>query len=323
MRYSRIKKKRGRRKYAILILVIIFILATAYIFSAGTLGKYLSRFISPIIGGDILDTEDNSEDISSGDDEEPQLLISDKQNSGEEKTTDTIEAKGITLNTIQMNAFTGQGNANEFANEIKRQGGAGYIQEDDFFRVLAVGFLSNDDAMIVQEQLKNDGVDSKIYTISTSGVNMNVTASEENISSIKAAFDDLHEIYEKIEQIMKDLDLDKLSVNEAQDMIRTIKSDLDMEGEKLATLASSQTNNEILKRLTELYEDSSSNVTDIASGKYVEKVEISSEIKYTYIDLIIHYIDYIEQIIKIWGAVSVFNIIWSKKHTKCWGFSWE
>ena len=53
-------------------------------------------------------------------------------------------------------------NARAAAAELQNKGSAGFIQNDKYFRLLAVGFVSEDDAQKVRQQLKDEGIESQI-----------------------------------------------------------------------------------------------------------------------------------------------------------------
>src|SRR5690606_20564826 len=72
------------------------------------------------------------------------------------KITETIKVEPLTIYTIQLAAFSTEENAREFAVAIKDRGGGGYIIEDKYFRVLAVGYIGEDDINKVKTQLEEE-----------------------------------------------------------------------------------------------------------------------------------------------------------------------
>ncbi len=49
MRYSRIRRARNQKRYAIVLLIVFLILGGIYFLMAGTIGKAISNIITPIL----------------------------------------------------------------------------------------------------------------------------------------------------------------------------------------------------------------------------------------------------------------------------------
>lgn len=288
MRYSRIRKQNARKKYAFLIVVVILISCIIYIISAGTLGKLLSGVISPIVGKNSeIDSQGRTED-------NPTLTLPD--NGNEEKITDTIIANTISLYSIQMGAFIDMKNAEDYSYTNKSLGGAGFITEDTYYRVLAVGFKSENDAISVKEQLEEDDIDSQVYSITSPGITLQITASQSNVDAIKSAFAIWEENYYLLEDILKRLDRSQIDALAAQNEIRTIEQLLNNKKSTLENIGKGQDDNPILAGLLQLYKDTVDSLETIISENPSTKVAISSKIKYTYIELMTKYKGYLEQI---------------------------
>lgn len=295
MRYSRLRKNQARKRYATFILIVILGLGLIYVVSAGTLGKYVSNLILPIINGESQagkqeadlddplltppnDTEELTEDTS--------------------KVNDTLKANALSLYTIQMGAFTEEENAKAFSGELKARGGAGYIYNDGFYRVMAIGFQSEEDANKVKDELIANDMEASIYKLVTSGADMQITATEENVDIVRSAYEIWEEKYRMLEQIIVDLDSGAITLLEALDRISSIKSEMELKKERLQEINANQSNNEILDGLVKLYDNSCLSLERIKSKSFNDMVAISSEIKYTYIEMLMHYKDYMEQIVQ-------------------------
>jgi hypothetical protein len=300
MRYSRLKKRRRKKRYAKLFLTALLILGILYVVSAGKLGKFVSRLVSPII---------NQKDNSGGTDEvskaEPILTVpEDKADSKDgkkkdtSKVTETIKANSLSMFTIQMSAFTDEKNANEFAKQLQSEGGAGYVLKDEFFRVLAVGFQKEEDAKKVKEQLKADGMESHIYPVSSSGADMKITATKTNISAIRSAYEMWEEKYLALEKVIRDLDSDAIPAADAYGQMEKIKKEVTEKEDELKAMNARQDNNAVLSGLVSLYESGSKSFDGILAEKSSDKVTVSSKIKYTHIEMIMRYKEYMTQIAK-------------------------
>ena len=252
MRYSRLRKNQARKRYATFILIVILGLGLIYVVSAGTLGKYVSNLILPIINGESQsgkqeadlddplltppnDTEELTEDTS--------------------KVNDTLKANALSLYTIQMGAFTEEENAKAFSGELKARGGAGYIYNDGFYRVMAIGFQSEEDANKVKDELIANDMEASIYKLVTSGADMQITATEENgILFVQHMKSGIEVSYAGTNNC--DLDSGAITLLEALDRISSINSEMELKKERLQEINANQSNNEILDGLVKLYDNS-------------------------------------------------------------------
>ncbi len=300
MRYSRLKKRRKKKRYAKLFLIALLILGILYVVSAGKLGKFVSRLVSPIINQ--KGNSDGTDEVSKA---EPILTVpEDKLDSkgGDEKDTSkvtkNIKANSLSMFTIQMSAFTDEKNANEFAKQLQSKGGAGYVLNDEFHRVLAVGFQKEEDAKKVKEQLKADGIESHVYPISSSGADMKITAVKANIDAIQSAYGMWEEKYVALEKVIRDLDSDVIPAADACGQMEKIKKEMVRKRDELKAMNAKQDNNAVLSGLVSLYESGIKSFDGILSQNSSDKVAISSKIKYTHIEMVMRYKEYMAQIAK-------------------------
>lgn len=298
MRYSRLRRKKTKQRYAAFILTALLLFVIVYVISAGTLGKLVSNLISPILIGD--GDKDNIEPLP----EDDPVLTMPEDDSTNNKTADTVKiteplkANALSMYAIQMGAFADGENAEVFAQELRRRGGAGFVLDDDFHRVLAIGFQSEEDAKQVRDELKADGIESHVYKIASAGVDMNITATEANVNAIRSAYLLWEDTFADLEAIIIDLDSGTIGPKEAYDKVKNIQSVMDEKHLELQRLNENQTNNLVLSGLVDLFGRGVQSLNGILSQNSSDKVAISSKIKYTNIDMLILYKDYIEQITK-------------------------
>ncbi len=312
MRYSRIKRGRNQRRYASVIITLILLFCVLYFLTAGTIGKYLSNLISPILRskqeydkgneGPFIDNDGDS------DGQNLELKLPDdhgqsNQGSQEEegaqlpKITETIKVEAIDLYGLQMGAFNNRENAQSIADQLKTKGGAGYVLEDQYQRVIAMTFLNEGDADIVREQLKAQSVEVQIYELKCPGVDMEITAAKEKIEGIRSSFVMLRDRMETMESVIKDLDNNKITLELAINRLTEMKNEATIKADELNQYSATQESNPILSGLKGLFIDQADNLDQIIREKASDKVAISSKIKYTYIDMVAKYKEYIEQII--------------------------
>lgn len=293
MRYSRVKKNQTRKRYATFILVVLLGFGLIYVIFAGTLGKFVSNLILPILSGE------QAEGGQGTDTDDPILTLPDDTNepvADTVKITDTLKANALALYGIQMGAFTDEENAKAFSQELKTRGGAGYVYNDGFYRVMAIGFQSEEDANQVRNELKADEIESHVYKLTTAGADMEITATVENIAEIRSAYEIWEQKYRSMEDVIVSLDSGAISSLEAADKIQVLKTEMEQKRDKLQEMNANQNNNVVLAGLVKLYDDSCQSLDIILAKNTSDKVAISSEIKYTYIDMLMQYKDYMEQI---------------------------
>jgi len=298
MRYSRLRRRKTKQRYAAFILTALLLFVVIYVISAGTLGKFVSNLISPILIG--TGDKDETNNLPG---EDPLLTVP-EDDPTENSTADTVKitaplkANALSMYAIQMGAFTDGANAETFAQELRSRGGAGFILNDGFHRVLAIGFQSEEDAKKVRDELKVDGIESHVYKIASAGVNMNITATEANVNAIRSAYLLWENTFATLENLIIDLDSGTIGPKEAYDKIKNIHSSMEEKHLELQELNANQTNNVILSGLVDLFRRGIQSFNGILSQNSSDKVAISSKIKYTNIDMLIQYKDYMEQITK-------------------------
>lgn len=307
MRYSRIRKGKNQKRYAVALIVILLIFAGAYFFSAGSLGKYISNLISPILKSrQDVDTKEPegtpNGNMESGDTGTELTLPEDKnqedQNDQSPRITETISVDVMNFFGIQMGAFNDKQNAQSVADQLKTKGGAGYTVDDQFTRVMAMMFLTEEDAILVKDQLKEQSVEAQIYTLKCPGVEMEITASSEKIEGIKSSFLLIKDKIGLMESIIKELDNDKITTEIAINKVGEIEKELIAKADQLSKYSATQEGNPILSGLKDLLSEQAGNLNQISQENISDKVEISSKIKYNYIDMILKYKGYMEQITK-------------------------
>lgn len=308
MRYSRIRRARNQRRYISLVIIIFLILGGIYFFTAGTMGKYISGFIAPILKSkqetDQLDQKEPSynEDMeltlpdSNGQDDSQ---AANNQEEDASKTTETVKVNAMNFFGIQMGAFNSKENAQAVGDQLKAKGGAGYILDDQYSRVIAMMFLNENDAATVIQQLKNNSIEAQMYELKCPGVEMEITATGTKIEGIKSIFSLIQEKFGDIENTIKDLDNDKITIEIAINRLDQIKNEIIDKIELLNQYSATQEGNKVLSGLKNFLTVQVDNLDQIIQGSMSEKVAISSKIKYTYIDMIVKYKEYMEQITNV------------------------
>jgi hypothetical protein len=302
MRYSRIRRARNQKRYAIVLLIVFLILGGIYFLMAGTIGKAISNIITPILKTKVGTEQDGQDEHitdeigSEGEDTELTLPKEENEDNQGPRITELIKIEAKSFFGIQLGAFNNKENALFIANELKKKGAAGYVLEDQFSRVLAIIFQSQDDTRAVIEQLKAQSVDSQIYELKCPGVDMEITASSEKVEGIKSSYAMVMDNFGLMESIIKDLDKDKITKEIALEKIRNIIDNIKEKTDQLQAYSTDEEGRLVLSGLKDFLSAQIDNLEDILLGNTSDRVEISSKIKYTYIDMAVKYKKYMEQI---------------------------
>ena len=302
MRYSRIRRARNQKRYAIVLLIVFLILGGIYFLMAGTIGKAISNIITPILKTKVGTEQDGQDEHitdeigSEGEDTELTLPKEENEDNQGPRITELIKIEAKSFFGIQLGAFNNKENALFIANELKKKGAAGYVLEDQFSRVLAIIFQSQDDTRAVIEQLKAQSVDSQIYELKCPGVDMEITASSEKVEGIKSSYAMVMDNFGLMESIIKDLDKDKITKEIALEKIRNIIDNIKEKTDQLQAYSTDEEGRLVLSGLKDFLSAQIDNLEDILLGNTSDRVEISSKIKYTYIDMAVKYKKYMEEI---------------------------
>ncbi len=103
--------------------------------------------------------------------------------------TEEIKLNPITLYGVQLGVFNKEENARALADQMKPSGASGYILRDgDQFRVVDSVYYGQADAKAVRDQYKNGSVaDASMLKVEVSGITWRVTATKEQIATIRSA----------------------------------------------------------------------------------------------------------------------------------------
>ena len=90
---------------------------------------------------------------------------------------------------LQLGAFEQADSAQTLAEQFMGRGAAGYLWQDDRYRVLAAIYASETDARNVRQQLSQQhGVDSYLYRISLPSIDVQISGMRGQIEILQAAF---------------------------------------------------------------------------------------------------------------------------------------
>ncbi len=100
-----------------------------------------------------------------------------------------VTLPAINLYMLQMGVFSSRENAEDVIASLKSLGAAGYAYEDNGnIRVIAAAYVDEASAKSVRDRLTSEGYSCTVYSISTRGAELLITASEERLLPIETAF---------------------------------------------------------------------------------------------------------------------------------------
>ncbi len=174
--------------------------------------------------------------------------------------------------------------AEESANQIKTQGGAGYIYNDSsVYYVLASAYEKQNDAELVKENLISSGYTPTIITIFipevtiTSNLNANEkTALSSALNIFKTTYQQLYDLSINLDTSLKDETECKVLLNDIASNVSKVKTTFD-------GAFNSKLTNSILNVKLKL-ESLSNSIATLLEYTSTSSVSFNSKLKYTYIE---------------------------------------
>ena len=94
------------------------------------------------------------------------------------------------------------------------------------------------------------------------------------------------------------MDTNKITAEMAINKLQAIRDELESHRGKISEYLATNEGNPILEELQKLYQSQINNIDEILKGNVADRVAISANMKYNYIDMIIQFKKYIEKITK-------------------------
>ena len=147
---------------------------------------------------------------------------------------ETRETQEITLNgsvwyALQLGAFETEEAAHQLAEQFQRRGAAGYVWQNERYRVLAAVYPEKEDAQAVRQQLREQhDVDSYLYEISVPALSLRMTGMKGQIEILEAAFLHADELIRQTERISETLDRQEITPAEAVTELNTLREQVEL-----------------------------------------------------------------------------------------------
>ncbi len=285
MRYrSRLRRQRmnsGTKKN--LIAAAVIIIFAIIVFSIGAIGDFLAKNIFVPLFGD-AHAEANTPTAGTS----PNVPI---------KLTESVQLSDLSMYMVQMNAYSEQDDAEASAQSIKERGGAGYIIQDEYYRVFAAAYNTEDQAQSVCEQLiEQDEKNAKVYPVSSGTVVFKITATREQIDTVSEAFAYFPEMCGELAEQTINFDKGALSTSQYKTLAANIANNLEDLADSINRIIAGTSENEVLKSYSQLLDNAREMLEKISIENSDSALAFSSEIKYNYIELAHMYIQYVASV---------------------------
>jgi hypothetical protein len=175
---SRKRRRNGRSGssggYAKALVAFLLIGSLVYFVTAGAAGKWVSdHIVTPVI--QMFNRESG---IAPPSDSSP-------------PNEENIILDDVSCRILQIGVFSNQPNAKGVAAEAVAAGGAGYVLKDgEQYRVFVAAYYDQETARAVQAKLAQNNIESSVYEYFVEGLDLDVTASQEQKQAILDAFDE-------------------------------------------------------------------------------------------------------------------------------------
>lgn len=270
-------RKRGRAGGTNRVAIVLFVLvlmALLYLAVAGFAGKWVAQnVVAPLLdtfsGGSSGSAPSQGPGASAG-----------ATASAAEQTQQEVSVPSIRVECVQLGLFSSKENAGQVADGSRKQGGAGFVLEDaNQYRVLASGYEKSADAQTVREQLKGQGVEATLYTLSSDPIRLQLTAPKDKAQALSTLFTTYNDVRSACYTLSAQLDKKELTLQQVCEQLEQQKAKLQA---LLDVLPDSQ-QDAVMQALRAMLEQSIQSLTD-TSGRTQEQ-DLSCAIKNAHLRL--------------------------------------
>lgn len=292
------RHRRRRRRYESgagrVIIALLVVAAAIYVVSASALGTWLAQNVMAPVFTAVETALMGKPEEEAPNDGNTQVVVNDGTTSTADMVSEQIELPGVTCYMLQMGVYSQQNNALTLAGTLQGRGAGGYIIEDgERYRVIASVYADEASLNTVREQLKEEGMDSAVFPFVISGASFNVTAPEDQIEDMKAAFAGLKEAQVVLSELAINFDKESMTPDEGRTQIAQILADVETARTDIANLDS---DNELLKKIDDCYVSCIDALTTLKDDSIKTFVDFSSKIKYNQIRITYEYGKLVEEV---------------------------
>lgn len=299
MEYAKRRKRRRRNSSGAgrAIGALIMIGAIIYLFTASAAGKWLAEEVMapafsalaelPVFNSSSLDELEQESSGSAN-------PLSVSLNSGLTSVNENIELPAMSCFALQMGAFSSDENAASLSGSLQKQGGGGYVYNDNgMYRVLASGYSTEAEAKDVKTQLKNAGTDCTVYDLSAPAVTFSITAGKDDMQNIRDGFHALYEAQAALCSACIQFDEDSMSPSEGAALVDSIRAQLTSDCDVLYKYADSAP---VVASIVECCNSCISVLSNLSAEKQASSVDFSAAMKHALLDISASYSSMLQNI---------------------------
>ena len=179
---------------------------------------------------------------------------------------------------LQLGAFENEKSAKEQADLFRKRGAAGYLWQDDRFRVLAAVYPMKEDAQRVREQLReNHAVDSYLFEITLPQLKLRLSGMNGQLDILEAAFIHAEDTIAALQTLSVTLDRQEISNEKAMEQLRIRLEQLEQVSARLSQRFVSPRNS-VVEQLIAFFDDYGNFVKQLDPA--FTNAELSVAVKY-------------------------------------------
>lgn len=146
--------------------------------------------------------------------------------------TETVQLPGLALFALQLGVYDSAANAKGLIASLKSLGAAGYgLATEEGVRILAACYTTEAAASSVRDRLKAQGYDCVVFPIRRDGIEIGITAADEQLSAVRTAaqltsglIDDLNEEVIRFDTEERSIEYGRAIVGELLNNVRSARA---------------------------------------------------------------------------------------------------
>lgn len=266
-RQRKTRRTEMKKNIAVVVVIVVF---GVFVFSVNAVGKFMAeKVVAPVLNFVIVHPTQTPEPGTTPD---------------TTKVSQTIKVPAFQLFAIQMGAYSDSKNAETQKASLQAAGGGGYIVKADYYRVLASGYLTEEEAQQVQEQLKAQGQTCSVYTLQCDELAFKITATKEQIEIIDDAFQTYPQLCTELIEACLAFDRSEKTETELKTEMKGILDDIKAQKKALEDMGGSG-ENKPLAALTDIYARAETSLEEICGQDANSSLAFSVRIKYNYMEM--------------------------------------
>lgn len=203
------------------------------------------------------------------------------------KTVSEIKSNSFDLYMLSLGKSQVKSETQSLCDDFQKIGAGGYIWENEgYFHIISSAYLNKNDAILVQNSIKNKGIDSQLLTIHFSSIVLNGSFTEDEGKVLSKAVNIFEEYYHSLYDVAISFDTSVYNEISARLAVNNCHSTLSSTIANFETVFPSRSLSPI-KELYEALQNALSSSKTLCSGLPITSTQTySSLIKYHYLEVL-------------------------------------